>query len=156
MLTLNAWLVPGFFPWLAAVAWFVPIILLRALFTRAHRRGVRLVKTGEFAAAISAFQTCYEQMSRHLWIDRFRWLLLGTSSRWSFRELALCNCAFCYGQMGDGSKMSAFYSQALSEFPKSVLATTAIRMMKAVSSDQERNNVRMPAVVRPPTAPEPH
>jgi hypothetical protein len=133
MLALNAWLAPASFPLLAGAIWFVSILTLRRLLTGAHRRGIRLVKAGEFRDAIVAFQTSYDQMCRRPQIDRFRWLLLGSSSRWSYREIALCNVAFCYGQIGDGTKMREFYERALVEFPDSVLATTAVRMIKAVA-----------------------
>lgn len=87
------------------------------------------MKNGQFIDAVPVFEEAYRQMCDSPWIDRYRSLLLASASRWSYREMALCNLAFCQGQAGDGQKMREGYERALAEFPESVLATTALRMI---------------------------
>ena len=53
--------------------------------------------------------------------------------------MALCNQAFCYGQIGDGQKMREIYEKTLSEFPGSILATTALRMVDSVTKKKGAN-----------------
>ena len=137
LMAVGAPLAPDLFPLLAGAIWLVLILIMRHWLTGAHRRAIRLVKAGNFRAAIPAFQDAYDQMCRRPWADRFRWLLLGTASRWTYREIALCNSAFCHGQIGDGEKMRELYRRALVEFPDSVLASMALRMLNAASAKAE-------------------
>ncbi|MEO7346528.1 MAG: hypothetical protein ABIZ49_05840 [Opitutaceae bacterium] len=135
LVAVNIALVPGKYPFAAFGAWVAMIALLRLLLTGAHRRGISLVKRGQFAEAIPCFKASYAAMKHRPWVDRFRWPLLGSASRWTYREMALANVAFCYGQIGDGAEMRAHYEKTLVEFPDSVLAATALRMMRATQGD---------------------
>lgn len=155
LLVLNAWLAKALFPICAAIIWFVSVLVLRRAFTGPHRRGIRLIKQGDFASAIPAFQESYANMRKRGWIDHYRWFILGSSSRWSYREMALANCAFCFGQVGDGHRMKEYYEKTLSEFPESVLATTALRMLGAAAQNKEPNQSPTPMAVTPSAAQEP-
>ena len=55
-----------------------------------------------------------------------------SASAISYREMALCNIAFCYSQLGDGQKAESYYRRALDEFPNSALAVAALRMIESV------------------------
>lgn len=135
VLPLNWWLWPELFPLAGALGWCAVVLLARQVLTGAHRKGIRRVKQGQFAEAVPLFAESYAAMVRWPWIDRYRSLLLGSASRWSYREMALCNEAFCHGQIGDGRKMRERYAQALAEFPSCVLASSALRMLDAVAAD---------------------
>lgn len=104
----------------------------RMLIARDHRRGVRLYRQQQFAAAIQAFDESYRFFSRNPWIDRFRSLVLMSPSAISYREMALCNIAFCYSQLGNGENSQTYYRRALDEFPDSGLAAAALRMIESV------------------------
>ena len=129
ILWLNERFAPESFPIGGAFAWAAYVLIARRVLTAAHRRGIRLVKSGRFEEAVPVFEEAYLQMCQRPWIDRYRSLLLASASQWSYREMALCNLAFCQGQAGDGMKMREGYERALAEFPGSVLATTALRMI---------------------------
>jgi hypothetical protein len=139
ILALNYWLMPRWFPFAGTVVWMGAVLALRHWLTRTQREGLRLVKRGQFAAAIPLFEQAYAQMAARPWIDRNRWWLLGSSSEWSYREMALCNQAFCFGQSGEGQKMRTCYERVLAEFPESVLAATALRMIGAATSRPPRS-----------------
>jgi len=132
ILVINAWLLPQWFPILGAFFWLGFVWINRWMLTGSHRKGMRLVKSGRFAEAVPHFIDAHMQMSRHPWVDRYRAIVLGSASRWSYREMALCNQAFCFGQIGEGRKMRETYERVLQEFPESVLATTALRMVDSL------------------------
>jgi hypothetical protein len=77
---------------------------MRALFTAEHRRGISLFHAKKFSEAAPHFEASYQALVRRPWLDRFRWLLLGSASAMSYREMALCNAAFCHSQSGDGTR----------------------------------------------------
>ena len=104
-------------------------LALRILIPKDHRKGIVLVKQQKFLEASSYFEKSYEFFSKNLWIDKYRFLTLLSSSRISYREMALCNIAFCYSQIGDGKKAIEYYTRTLQEFPDSGLAQSALRML---------------------------
>jgi len=131
-LAVNFLASPVTFPLAGAILYWLYAWTMRRLLTGAHRRGITLMKKGRFAEAIPFFEKAYAASKARPWIDRFRWLLLASASKMTYREMALCNLAFAYGQIGDGERMRTFYETALTEFPGSMLASTALRMLSAV------------------------
>ncbi len=103
----------------------------RRLIARHQRRGIALIKQQRYAEAISEFQQSLAFFGRHPWIDRFRCVILMSSSAMSYCEMALVNIAWCYGQLGDGKRAREYYVTCLDRFPNSTLAVTAIRLMDA-------------------------
>jgi hypothetical protein len=116
-----------------AAAYLAYSIGSRQLFTRPHRAGVRLVKQQRFEDAIPKFRESFDFFERHPWVDRFRSLVLMSPSAASYREMALANIAFCYGQLGDGEQCRSYYRMCLDRFPGSGLATAALRMLDSAS-----------------------
>jgi tetratricopeptide (TPR) repeat protein len=101
------------------------------LFTE-HRRGVRLTFENRHEEAIQAFQATDALLRRYPWIDRYRWLVALDPSAIAYREMALCNIAFNYAQMGDARRAKAAYEYALAEFPTSEMARNALRLIESV------------------------
>jgi hypothetical protein len=64
-------------------------------------------------------------------VDRYRAVVMLSSSAWSYREMALANRAFCLGQTGRGQEAMRAYEDMLLEFPQSALAGPALTMMRA-------------------------
>jgi tetratricopeptide (TPR) repeat protein len=116
---------------LGAIAHSVIYRLMRLLLTREHRRGIMLFRARKFAEAAPEFEASYAALRRRPWIDRFRLLLLGSGGSMSYREMALCNAAFAYAQVADGSRAIKLYEQALREFPESGLAASSLQMLRA-------------------------
>lgn len=105
----------------------------RQLIARAHRAGIRLVNQQRYAEAIPKFQESFDFFERHRWVDRCRSLVLMTPSALSYREMALANIAFCYGQLGNGEACRSYYQQCLQCFPRSGVAAGALRMLDSVA-----------------------
>ena len=101
----------------------------RMLIPRYHRAGMALLRQNRFEEAIQKFQESLRFFDRHPWIDRFRSVVLMSPSAAGYREMALANLAFCYGQIGEGMQSRKCYDECLKRFPDSGLAHVALRVL---------------------------
>jgi len=102
----------------------------RFLIAASHRRGIRLSRAGRYQEAIQAYEQSLKFFSRHPWIDRFRAVTLLSASAMTYREMALCNIAFCYAQLGERIQAKESYRRVLQEFPSNSLAIVSLRMIE--------------------------
>ena len=105
---------------------------LKALIVKQHLQGIDLVKQKKFAEAIPYFERSLAYFSKNAWVDKYRFLTLLSSSKMGYREMGLCNIAFCYSQIGDGAKAKTVYQQVLNEYPDNGLANGALNMLNSV------------------------
>ena len=105
---------------------------LRNLVAKNHRKGVNLVKQQKFADAIPYFQKSVDYFSKNAWVDKYRFLIILSSSKMSYREMGLCNIAFCYSQTGKGLKAKEFYQQILRDYPENGMATAGLNMLNSL------------------------
>ena len=111
----------------------------RALLAGAHQRGMRLIRQGRYAEAVEAFQASYDFFSRHPWVDRLRAFILMMASPASYREMALLNAAFCYGQMGKWGRAREVYERVIEEFgDTSGIAARTLRVLDAAERVQKK------------------
>lgn len=115
----------------AAVTYVILAFLLRNIFAKQHRTGIRLVKQHRFAEAIPYFQKSYAYFSQQSWVDRYRFLTLLSATAMSYREMGLCNIAFCYAQIGEGQKAKEYYQLTLKDYPQNGLAITGLNMLNS-------------------------
>jgi tetratricopeptide (TPR) repeat protein len=111
---------------------------LRSIVPIKHRRGIKLTKQYKFAEAIPYFQQSADFFSRHNWVDKYRYLILLNSSKLSHREMAFCNIAFCYSQIGDGQKAKEYYQQTLKEYPENGMAIAGLNMLNSMDQHAEK------------------
>ena len=107
---------------------------LRNFVAKDHRDGMRLVKQNNFEDAISKFKKSVTFFTKNNWLDKYRFLTLLSSSKMTYKEMGLCNIAFCYSQTNNGEKAKEYYEQTLREFPENGLAIAGLRMMNSVES----------------------
>ena len=107
---------------------------LRNFVAKDHRDGMRLVKQNNFEDAISKFEKSVTFFTKNNWLDKYRFLTLLSSSKMTYKEMGLCNIAFCYSQTNNGEKAKEYYEQTLREFPENGLAIAGLRMMNSVES----------------------
>src|SRR5574343_93684 len=84
---------------------------LRNLVAKDHRQGMNLVKQQQFEMAIPLFENSVEFFTKNNWIDKYRFLTLLSSSKMTYKEMGLCNIAFCYSQTCNGQKAKEYYEQ---------------------------------------------
>ncbi|MCE9557078.1 MAG: hypothetical protein K8T91_27335 [Planctomycetes bacterium] len=109
--------------------WF---LCVSRLIARHHHAAVRLAKKKQFEQAIEEYRQSLAFFERNTWIDRFRFVVMFSLSSISYREMDLLGVAFCYGQIGDGTRSLATYRQCLEEFPDSEMAASALRLLDSV------------------------
>ena len=110
-------------------AYMLTSYLLRTQIPKSQRQGMILVKHQHFEGAIPLFEQSFDFFSKYQWIDDYRFIVILSSSRISYREIALVNIGFCYSQIGEHEKAKEYYNKTLSMFPDSQIALTALRMM---------------------------
>ena len=125
---------------MAALTWSLSAIGLRNLIAKKHRQGIKLVKLQKFTEAIPFFEQSFEYFTKNNWVDKYRFLTLLSISKMSYRELALCNLAFCYGQIGAGLKAKEYYKQVLAEYPENGLAKAGLNMLNSIGQITEPEN----------------
>ncbi len=121
-------------PLFGAITYLTLSMSLRNLVPKSHREGLKLTKEHKFENAISKFEKSYEFFTENNWIDKYRFITLLSSSKMSYREMALCNIAFCYSQIGNGQKSIEYYKKTLKEFPENGLAQTGLKMLTSTEN----------------------
>ena len=121
---------------LTAFTYSISAMILRNVFAKDHRHGIRLVRQNKFIEAIPFFERSVNYFTKNKWIDKFRSLTLLSSSKMTYKEMGLCNIAFCYSQSGDGSKAKEYYKQVLKEYPQNGLAIAGLNMLTSVNENK--------------------
>lgn len=114
-----------------ALTYLVLSMGLRYFIPKNHREGIQLTKINQFEKAIAEYEKSYQFFTKNDWIDKYRFITLLSSSKMNYREMALCNIAFCYSQIGNGTKAIEFYQKTLEEFPENGLAHSALKMLNS-------------------------
>lgn len=118
------------------------VYLLYAHFSKmfiasAHRRGLNLLAEKKYQSAIREFEQSHMFFTRYPQMDQFRAVVLMSPSIWSYREMALLNIAFCYGQLGEASMAKTYYEQVLSDFPDNDYAMNALKFIENSQDESE-------------------
>lgn len=109
---------------------------LRTFVAKDHRDGMRLVKQHSFIDAISKFEKSVDFFAKNNWLDKYRYLTLLSSSKMTYKEMGLCNIAFCYSQTNNGQKAKEYYEQTLKEFPENGIAIAGLRMISSFENQK--------------------
>ena len=120
-----------------ALAYLMLSFCLKNLITKNHKQGIELVKQKKFATAISFFEKSVDYFTKNNWVDEYRYLTLLSSSKMTYKEMGLCNIAFCYSQTGNGQKAKQYYELALREFPDNGIASVGLNMMNSFEQKME-------------------
>ena len=126
---------PSNFVIYGAITYLLLSQLLRRNIAKDHLNGMAKVKQENFAAAIPHFENSYEFFKKHNWIDQYRYVTMLSSGQMTYKEMALVNIAFCYGQTGNGKMAKEYYQRALHEFPNSGIAKAGLKLLNARSEE---------------------
>jgi tetratricopeptide (TPR) repeat protein len=121
-------------PLYGAITYLLLSMSLRNFVPKSHREGLKLTKEHKFENAIPKFENSYKFFSINNWIDKYRFITLLSSSKMCYQEMALCNIAFCYSQIGNGQKSIEYYKKTLTEFPENGLAQAGLKMLTSTES----------------------
>src|SRR5258708_17608314 len=121
----------------AAITYLIICRMSRAVVLPEHYAGMSAYRAGHFAEAINHFEASYAFFSRHPRMDSWRSLLFGVAGHNRFRVVALCNMAFCYSQLGEGSRAMTLYEQALAASPNCTLARAGLNMLRSTSTPSD-------------------
>ncbi len=102
---------------------------LKKTVAREHIQGIKLVNKHQFEKAIPLFEKSVKFFAKHN--DKYRFITLLSASKMTYKEMGLCNAAFCYSQIGKGQKAKEYYEKTLQEFPKNSLAIIALNMINS-------------------------
>jgi len=106
----------------------------RKILAKYHNQGMKLTKEKKFEEAIKYYEQSAEYFKNNGWIDKYRFIILFSASKISYREMDLNNIAFCYSQIGNGTKAKEYYEKTLSEFPESIMAKTALNFINSAQN----------------------
>jgi tetratricopeptide (TPR) repeat protein len=121
----------------AAITYLIICRISRAVILREHYAGMSAYRAGRFTDAINHFEVSYAFFSRHPRMDSWRSFLFGVAGHNRFRIVALCNMAFCYSQLGEGSRAITLYEQALAASPSCTLARAGLNMLRSTSASSD-------------------
>jgi len=110
---------------------------IRGTFTINHRRGIKNCHEQNYTEAIQFFQKSCDFFEKHKWVDKYRYITLLSSSKYYYREMGLCNIAFCYTQIEEAEKAEYYYNIVLQEFPDNNLAIAALNFINTIKSKNE-------------------
>lgn len=105
-------------------------VLKRVLISDFHR-GIVALNAKKYDEALPWLERSATFFQRYPWLDRYRYLLLLSSSALCYRELTLVNRAQCIGRTRSFEETEQAFKDILREFPESALARIARRMMFA-------------------------
>ncbi len=108
-------------------------IILRITVPRSHRKGMKALKQNDFESAIAYFKESVDYFTRNRWVDKYRVITVLSSSKMSFREMGLCNIAFCYSQTMEAEKAKTLYKEILEEYPDNGIAYYALNSINTFS-----------------------
>jgi tetratricopeptide (TPR) repeat protein len=117
---------------LGAILYLVVSFVLKRTISSSHRNGMILIKQGLFDKAIPFFEKSVDFFATHKWVDKFRYVVLLSSSKMTYKEMGLCNIAFCYAQIGNGTKALEYYELVLGEYPECGLAKAGMNMLNSM------------------------
>ena len=106
-------------------------LVLKLTFTKDLRKGTDALNAKHYAEALPWLDRSAAFFQRYPWLDRYRYLLLLSSSALSYREMTLVNRALCIGRTRSFEETDEAFKAVLHEFPDSALAKITRRMMYA-------------------------
>jgi tetratricopeptide (TPR) repeat protein len=109
---------------------------LQKLFCGNFMKGMKRIRQEQYSEAIPFFEDSVDFFTKNQWLDKYRFITLLSSSKRTYKEMALCNIAFCYSQSGNPLKAKEYYKRTLDEFPDNTIASAALRFIHSIEQSQ--------------------
>ena len=114
---------------------FVYTFIARYFISSEQRHGMSALAKGDFDTALNEFEKSFDFFSRNQWIDKYRSIILMTSSAWSYREMALMNIAATYSRKKDTKMYRESNKRLLKEYPNNQRAKDALAFLDALKNE---------------------
>lgn len=95
---------------------------------------MKAIKKNDFKTAINEFHKSVDFFTHYDWLDKYRAITLLSAAKMSYREMALCNIAFCYSQTMEPEKAKHLYEQILKEYPNNGIAFYSLSSINTFSN----------------------
>lgn len=95
---------------------------------------MKAIKQKDFKTASEYFSQSADFFTKNKWLDKYRAVTLLSASKMCYREMALCNIAFCYAQTMQPEKAKALYEQILEEYPDNGIAYYSLSSINTFSN----------------------
>jgi hypothetical protein len=120
----------GFFTYL--IVWYG---LRTMAFPKEVHKSIRLIREEKFGEAIPYIERSIEFYNKHSWIDKYRFLLMVSSSKRGLRESSICNLGFCLLQGGQVKAAKEVYEDVLRQYPENTIARSELRTINAMTTN---------------------
>lgn len=114
---------------LAAITHAILARVLRNLLAKNHRKGIRLVRAGQFESAIPEFEKSVEKFKKHKWLDQYRVITMLSATGTSYLAMGYTNLGFCHSQLGHKEEAKQYFQTVLALDPGNGNATAALNML---------------------------
>ena len=105
--------------------------LVRFTLTKYHAKGIRMMKAGRFHEAIDAFQESFGFFDKYSFLDRWRSFVFLMPGKYDYKEMALLNLGYIYGQIGEGHSAEEVYKKCLDLYPNNGIAESALNLLNS-------------------------
>ena len=120
--------------YIGSIIFFVLSISLQQIIPASHNKGMKAIKKNDFKTALEHFNNSVDFFTRYNWVDKYRAITLLSTAKMSYREMALCNMAFCYSQKNEAEKAKDLYEQILKEYPDNGVAFYSLNSINTFSN----------------------
>lgn len=117
---------------IASLLYIIVAFILRKTITKDHRNGMRILKQHQYFESIPYFEKSIVFFEQNAWIDTNRFITLFSYSKISYKEMALCNIAFAYSQIGEGENAIIYYEKVKAINPSNGLAIAGLNMLNSI------------------------
>ena len=133
-LAVFAFFIPKHGLFMGAVLFALLSIVLQQTIPLSHKKGMKAIKQKDFKTASEYFSQSADFFTKNRWLDKYRAVTLLSASKMCYREMALCNIAFCYAQTMQPEKAKALYEQILEEYPDNGIAYYSLSSINTFSN----------------------
>lgn len=123
--------------YIGSIIFFILSVSLQQIIPASHNKGAKAIKKKDFKTALEYFSESVDFFTRYDWVDKYRAITLLTTAKMSYREMALCNMAFCYSQTNEAEKAKNLYEQILKEYPNNGVAFYSLNSIKTFSNKSD-------------------
>jgi len=96
------------------------------------------MKLQNFKAAANAFQRSLEFFEKYPDLDQWRSIILLSTAKYGYKEMALTNLGFVYGRLNEPKKSEQYYRKALELNPNNVNAKTGLNLLNAKRPNRKK------------------